>query len=146
MSTCLRATSAQASSSPQPSSSAFLLFIFCITSASRSCNKPFLLVACPLTQFHSLLDPAYGEIGPQTCVGMTGGWSSYSWVAGIVLTSVMLVFLLDFAAERYVEIKYGYANKYSDVEGIITGDGQSHPALQSSDQNDLQPTPELAPK
>jgi solute carrier family 39 (zinc transporter), member 1/2/3 len=55
----------------------------------------------------SLMDPAYGEIGPNTCVGMTGGWSVYSWPPAIILTSVMSMFLLDFAAERYVEIKYG---------------------------------------
>jgi len=30
------------------------------------------------TAFIHLLDPAYGEIGPQTCVGMTGGWAQYS--------------------------------------------------------------------
>ena len=53
------------------------------------------------TAFIHLLDPAYSEIGPQTCVGMTGGWANYSWCPGIVLTSVMLIFLLDFGAERY---------------------------------------------
>jgi len=30
------------------------------------------------TAFIHLLDPAYGEIGPNTCVGMTGGWAEYS--------------------------------------------------------------------
>lgn len=99
---------------------------------------------CFTNGIKSLLDPAYGEIGPQTCVGMTGGWASYSWVAGIVLTSVMLVFLLDFGAARFVEIKYGYKNTHADVEGIITEDGQSRNAQPSSDQNDLQP--EAAPK
>jgi solute carrier family 39 (zinc transporter), member 1/2/3 len=95
-----------------------------------------------LTHSHSLLDPAYGEIGPQTCVGMTGAWSSYSWVAGLVLLSVMLVFLLDFGAERYVEIKYGYLHSHPDVEGLVaTGSGaeqahKSHQALHSGDQQD----------
>lgn len=31
------------------------------------------------TAFIHLLDPAYGEIGPNTCVGMTGHWADYSW-------------------------------------------------------------------
>lgn len=53
------------------------------------------------TAFIHLLDPAYDAIGPQTCVGMTGGWAEYSWCPAIVLTSIMFIFLLDFAAERY---------------------------------------------
>lgn len=36
-------------------------------------------------EFHSLLDPAYGEIGPATCVGMTGGWAEYSWVSAMLI-------------------------------------------------------------
>lgn len=53
------------------------------------------------TAFVHLLDPAYSEIGPQTCVGMTGHWADYSWCPAIVLMSVMFIFLLDFGAERY---------------------------------------------
>jgi solute carrier family 39 (zinc transporter), member 1/2/3 len=87
----------------------------------------------------SLLDPAYGEIGPQTCVGMTGGWANYSYVVGIVFVTVMLVFLLDFGAERYVEIKYGYLNSHPDVEGLITTRQASntHQAPHSSDPQDV---------
>ncbi|KAL5348032.1 hypothetical protein ACLOAV_006512 [Pseudogymnoascus australis] len=89
------------------------------------------------TAFIHLLDPAYGKIGPNTCVGMTGGWASYSWVAGIVLTSVMLVFLLDFGAERYVEHKFGFAHGHPDIEGIVaTGDHVTYQAIHSGDQND----------
>ncbi|MCJ1475872.1 high-affinity Zn(2+) transporter zrt1 [Lambiella insularis] len=73
------------------------------------------------TAFIHLLDPAYQEIGPSTCVGMTGNWASYSWPPAIVLTSVVAIFLLDLAAERYVEIKYGeQANP--DVQQAVTGD------------------------
>ena len=72
------------------------------------------------TAFIHLLDPAYGEIGPNTCVGMTGGWAEYSWCPAIVLTSVMMIFLLDFGAERYVEIKYG-VNTEQDIQGAVTG-------------------------
>jgi len=72
---------------------------------------------------------------------MTGGWSSYSWVAGLVLVSVMLVFLLDFGAERYVEIKYGYLHSHPDVEGLVASGGgaqahKSHQVLHSGDQQD----------
>lgn len=56
---------------------------------------------------HSLLDPAYAEIGPQTCVGTTQGWRGYSWPPAIALSSAMITFLLEFIAERWVEKKYG---------------------------------------
>lgn len=59
------------------------------------------------TAFIHLLDPAYGEIGGNSCVGMTGHWADYSWCPAIVLTSLMIVFLMDFGAERYVEKKFG---------------------------------------
>ena len=71
------------------------------------------------TAFIHLLDPAYSEIGPQTCVGMTGNWAQYSWCPAIVLASVMFIFLLDFAAERYVEVKYGLSAD-QDIQGAIT--------------------------
>ncbi|KAF8859412.1 ZIP zinc/iron transport family [Acephala macrosclerotiorum] len=71
------------------------------------------------TAFIHLLDPAYSEIGPQTCVGMTGGWADYAWCPGIVLTSVMIIFLMDFGAEQYVDRKYGLAHG-PNVENLIT--------------------------
>ena len=72
------------------------------------------------TAFIHLLDPAYGEIGPNTCVGMTGGWAQYSWPPAIVLVCVMLIFLLDFGAERYVEVKYNVGTE-QDIQGAVTG-------------------------
>lgn len=59
------------------------------------------------TAFIHLLDPAYKRIGPRTCVGESGAWGEYSWCAAIILGSIMLVFLIDLAAEVYVERKYG---------------------------------------
>ncbi|OCL07018.1 ZIP zinc/iron transport family [Glonium stellatum] len=103
------------------------------------------------TAFIHLLDPAYSEIGPQTCVGMSKGWNSYSWPPAIVLVSVMAIFLLDFAAERYVEIKYGSAHTDVALEDLIikrstdqndntmnqaTNYHSSHQYLHSGDQND----------
>ena len=84
------------------------------------------------TAFIHLLDPAYGEIGPQTCVGMTGGWVDYSWCPAIVLTSVFVVFLMDFGAERYVEVKYGIDSDASELEHAVTGheNGRRPSALQ----------------
>ncbi|TAQ88953.1 hypothetical protein B7494_g2744 [Chlorociboria aeruginascens] len=72
------------------------------------------------TAFIHLLDPAYSEIGPSTCVGMTGHWATYSWVPAIVLASVMLIFLMDFGAEQYVERKYGFSHASPAIEDIIT--------------------------
>lgn len=86
----------------------------------------------------SLMDPAYGEIGPNTCVGMTGGWAVYSWPPALILISVMLMFLLDFAAERYVEIKYGIGpafgedNTYHSAQIREHGDSSETPPNQES--------------
>ncbi|KIW17351.1 hypothetical protein PV08_04543 [Exophiala spinifera] len=78
------------------------------------------------TAFIHLLDPAYGEIGPNTCVGMTGAWADYSWCPAIVLTSVVMIFLLDFGAERYVEVKYGFESD-PDLQEAVTGHVDGHP-------------------
>lgn len=84
---------------------------------------------------------------------MTGGWAEYSWVPAIVLVSVMLIFLMDFGAERYVDYKYGFAHSLTDhhqnVEVLITdhpgsdsemANGRSrsltHNQLHSGDQDD----------
>lgn len=100
------------------------------------------------TAFIHLLDPAYSEIGSASCVGMTGHWADYSWCPAIVLTSLMMVFLLDFGAERYVEKKYGLCRDdpepimASGVEvnqlGLRRSNSNSHPhstsALASKDK------------
>jgi zinc transporter 1/2/3 len=41
---------------------------------------------------------------------MTGGWAGYTWPPAIALASGMGVFLMDFAAERFVEKKYGWSH------------------------------------
>ena len=69
------------------------------------------------TAFIHLLDPAYSEIGGDSCVGRTGHWADYSWCPAIVLTSLMIIFLMDFGAERYVEKKYGICRE--DPEPIM---------------------------
>lgn len=87
------------------------------------------------TAFIHLLDPAYDEIGPNTCVGMTGGWAVYSWPPAIALTSIMVIFLLDFFAEWYVEGKYGHSavHPHYDVEHMVTAGGT---AASDAAQND----------
>ncbi|OAA59017.1 Zinc/iron permease, fungal/plant [Niveomyces insectorum RCEF 264] len=56
------------------------------------------------TAFIHLLDPAYEEIGPQSCVGMTGGWASFTWPPAIAMASVLLIFLFEFLATWYLKI------------------------------------------
>ncbi|CAK7206380.1 hypothetical protein SEUCBS139899_009172 [Sporothrix eucalyptigena] len=105
------------------------------------------------TAFIHLLDPAYGEIGPASCVGMTGGWAEYSWPPCLALVMVMLTFLLDFGAEWYVDKKYNMGHGHGDnIENTITTGGehehahdksagdahrpsQSHQFLHSADQD-----------
>ena len=87
------------------------------------------------TAFIHLLDPAYSEIGPNTCVGMTGNWGQYAWCPAIVLTSVMIIFLLDFCAERYVEIKYGVVVE-QDIQCTITAT-HNNDTRQSESQTDM---------
>ncbi|GAO13105.1 uncharacterized protein UV8b_03493 [Ustilaginoidea virens] len=95
------------------------------------------------TAFIHLLDPAYEAIGPASCVGLTGGWATYSWPPAIALTSAMLIFLLDFMAEYWVESRTGLA--HAPVEDIITdsraADSRaahaSHMHLHSGDQDAL---------
>lgn len=68
------------------------------------------------TAFIHLMDPAYGNIGPNTCVGMTGNWASYSWAPAIMLAAVFFVFLLDVACQVIVERRYGIEHNHSDNE------------------------------
>ncbi|KAK9235386.1 Zinc/iron permease [Lipomyces kononenkoae] len=85
------------------------------------------------TAFIHLLDPAYAEIGPDTCVGMTGNWAVYSWPPAIALVSLMLIFLMEFAAERYVEVKYGFSHVDVDTEALITSGAPNDGAEQQAD-------------
>jgi zinc transporter 1/2/3 len=73
------------------------------------------------TAFVHLLDPAYKRIGPKTCVGESGYWGQYSWCAAIVLASVTIIFLLDLAAEVYVEHKYGVHRDEDAANVFIQG-------------------------
>jgi zinc transporter 1/2/3 len=86
---------------------------------------------------------------------MTEGWAGYTWPAAIALASGMGVFLMDFAAERYVENKYGWAHGGGHDEekhtttafdpatarySISTGAGCSnHQALHSGEQDGTLP-------
>lgn len=81
------------------------------------------------TAFIHLLDPAYKRIGPKTCVGVSGYWGQYSWCAAIVLASVVIIFLLDLAAEVYVEHKYGVHRDEEATNVFI-----QQQAVQSTDQ------------
>jgi len=93
------------------------------------------------TAFIHLLDPAYDEIGPASCVGMTGGWAGYSWPPAIAMTAVMVTFLLDFGAEWYVEGRYGlpHAAAHGGTERAVTAPAEDatdrHQYLHSADQD-----------
>lgn len=56
---------------------------------------------------------------------MTAGWKEYTWVPALALTSSMLVFLLEFAAHRYVEKKYGEGHGVAFVSRSQTERGGS---------------------
>jgi zinc transporter 1/2/3 len=75
---------------------------------------------------------------------MTGHWADYSWCPAIVLVSIMLIFLLDFGAEQYVDRKYGFGHGpeiesiITDVRGTVAGTHHqsiSHNQLHSGDQD-----------
>ncbi|KAJ5260496.1 hypothetical protein N7478_012101 [Penicillium angulare] len=83
------------------------------------------------TAFVHLLDPAYKRIGPKTCVGVSGYWGEYSWCAAIVLASVVIIFLLDLAAEVYVEHKYGVHRDEDATNAFI----QHHDHLDSNGES-----------
>lgn len=96
------------------------------------------------TAFIHLLDPAYGAIGPNTCVGMTGHWADYSWCPAIVLVSVMIVFLLDFGASRYVEKKYGFKEERNTQEAV-TGQPDRTPSTVVKNDMEVQAKEKISP-
>jgi zinc transporter 1/2/3 len=85
------------------------------------------------TAFIHLLDPAYKRIGPKTCVGVSGHWADYSWCAAIVLVSITVIFLLDLAAEVYVEQKYG-VQRHEDAAQTIVSSPRAHEDLSSAEK------------
>ncbi|KAJ9156484.1 Zinc/iron permease, fungal/plant [Pleurostoma richardsiae] len=74
------------------------------------------------TAFIHLLDPAYEEIGPASCVGLTGGWATYTWPPAIAMASALLIFLLEFVARWVVENKQGL-NVDGEL-GTVVGSGE----------------------
>jgi solute carrier family 39 (zinc transporter), member 1/2/3 len=84
------------------------------------------------TAFIHLLDPAYGAIGPNTCVGMTGNWAVYSWPPALAMLSAFMTFLMDFGAELYVETKYG-VTLHDETHVAVQGLADSSTCRQESD-------------
>lgn len=72
------------------------------------------------TSYVHLMDPAYGEIGPNTCVGMWGNWAIYSWPPALILAAVFGIFLVDLGSEIFVERKYGYSAEEPDIQKLLT--------------------------
>lgn len=83
----------------------------------------------------------------------------YSWPPAIVLVSVMVIFLLDFCAERVVARRYGLAHgpvckreaEDEDGEAAVTGTGirachtADHSHLHSGDQDEIEIAAALSP-
>ena len=90
------------------------------------------------TAFVHLLDPAYNLIGPKTCVGESGYWGQYSWCAAIVLASVVIIFLLDLAAEVYVEHKYG-VYRDEDATNVFIEHNDHHIQSETTPKESKQP-------
>src|ERR1700761_7413760 len=99
---------------------------------------------------------------------MTGGWTGYSWPPAIAMTSALITFLMEFAAERYVEKKYDIPHSANE-NSTPANDGRSgsvdaammryeisrrhsthqgHQAMHSADQDGTEPiqTSSVEPK
>ncbi|OJJ42438.1 hypothetical protein ASPZODRAFT_137252 [Penicilliopsis zonata CBS 506.65] len=86
------------------------------------------------TAFVHLLDPAYYEIGQNTCVGATGNWAQYSWPPAFALLCIVITFLLDFGASLYVERKYGIRHTHDEpVARYIAHDEEAAGAAQEEE-------------
>lgn len=85
------------------------------------------------TAFVHLVDPAYGEIGPNTCVGMWGNWSQYSWPPALILISIFIMFLIDLVSEIYVERKYSVSADLPDIQGMLTDKPQQNEITNEND-------------
>lgn len=83
------------------------------------------------TAFVHLMDPAYGEIGGDSCVGGWGNWAQYSWVPALILASIFGVFLTELGSEVFVERKYGYVNDEPDIQKLLT---TKQPAAENNDE------------
>lgn len=70
-----------------------------------------------LLDSRSLLNPAYGAIGPNSCVGMTGGWSLYGWPGALAMAGATGVWVMDLAAKRYVEKRYCVCGLEGEEDG-----------------------------
>lgn len=78
------------------------------------------------------LDPAYQNIGAQSCVGMTGNWSLYPWTPAIMLGSALGIFVIDVFAQKFVADKYGL-DLHADVEGLITNQASNNTTSSTTD-------------
>ncbi|KAK9453394.1 high-affinity Zn transporter ZRT1 [Dipodascopsis uninucleata] len=70
------------------------------------------------TAFVHLMDPAYGEIGPSTCIGRTGNWAVYSWPPAIILVTVFVIFAVDLYSAAFVERRFGVAESCHGDDAI----------------------------
>lgn len=87
------------------------------------------------TSFIHLLDPAYSEIGPQSCVGATwfsrGNDSDYSWCPAIVLTSAVITFIIDAYCDFVADVKFN-THGHEDFSGFVGGSNAQDQAHEHS--------------
>lgn len=94
------------------------------------------------TAFIHLMEPAYSEIGPHSCVGMTGEWSSYAWNSAIMLASAVGIFLVDAYCDFLADIWYDVHSHLVPVPGIhreATNQIHSHDNESSSSEGHVRP-------
>lgn len=87
------------------------------------------------TGFVHLLDPAYGHIGPNSCVGMTGNWAQYTWVEAINLVTIFFTFGLDLLSSVYVEKKFGITYGGDVVTDAIVRPDRSQPDVYNTKES-----------
>lgn len=73
------------------------------------------------TAYIHLMDPAYAEIGANSCVGMTGNWAEYPWNAAMMLASAVFVFIVDAYCDFFADIWYGAHDHIKGAPGMELG-------------------------
>ncbi|KAJ5216094.1 uncharacterized protein N7498_002501 [Penicillium cinerascens] len=95
------------------------------------------------TAFVHLLDPSYYEIGQNTCVGVTGNWTQYSWPPAFALTFIVVTFILNFGAILFVEKKYGI--RRSEKRSMIASQGCQIANLRQDEEANSDKTNDTTP-
>ncbi|SCU92490.1 LAME_0F00188g1_1 [Lachancea meyersii CBS 8951] len=79
------------------------------------------------TAFIHLMEHSYSSIGSNSCVGMSGRWSEYTWCSGIVLFTIFTIFLVDLLGDVFIERHYGVSHSAEEdhIEAAITANNKN---------------------